>query len=409
MSSLIVDGQPGTGKTIIASHRAAYLVNEETPGENALDGKILVVGPTPAYSRHVRDVILRLTGDSARVVVLSLPELMRTILGLKDEPSGESSRTWQDVDLRLGTLARAAVQRLRDAKGVTPTTDQVYEYLRQNGPSARPLTRDNDWGAYLRRLPSLRDAKRRRSLVPLLAVIKWEVARQKDLEGVELIIVDEAQDVSALEWFLLQSINETDAWTLLGDLNQRRSDHTLSSWTAIVDVLGLDPADVPVRHLSLGYRSTKPILSFANRLLPRAERPITAFQQAGPEPTITRVRDAEAAASVSREVDRLLRAYPLGTVAIITLRASLAMAGLRGAGWATVRNDPHRWQRSGREVAVLPPDEARGLEFDAVLVFEPSGFPQNYGRLGPLYTALTRANRELAVLHTTPLPDALRR
>jgi DNA helicase IV len=58
---------------------------------------------------------------------------------------------------------------------------------------------------------------------------------------------------------------------------------------------------------------------------------------------------------------------------------------------------------------VLSPDEARGLEFDGAVVVEPADFPQNYGRRGPLYTALTRPNRELSVVHAKPLPDALRR
>ena len=63
----------------------------------------------------------------------------------------------------------------------------------------------------------------------------------------------------------------------------------------------------------------------------------------------------------------------------------------------------------GEWVTVIDPDEARGLEFDAVIVVEPADFPQNYGRQGPLYTALTRPNRELAIVHAKPLPDALRR
>ena len=73
------------------------------------------------------------------------------------------------------------------------------------------------------------------------------------------------------------------------------------------------------------------------------------------------------------------------------------------------RTNPQIWERNGRNLAAIDPDEARGLEFDAVIVVEPADFPQNYGRQGPLYTALTRPNRELAVVHAKPLPDALRR
>jgi DNA helicase IV len=55
------------------------------------------------------------------------------------------------------------------------------------------------------------------------------------------------------------------------------------------------------------------------------------------------------------------------------------------------------------------PESARGLEFDAVIVVEPGTFPKNVGRDGQLYTSLTRANRELAVVLHASLPDGLRK
>ena len=58
---------------------------------------------------------------------------------------------------------------------------------------------------------------------------------------------------------------------------------------------------------------------------------------------------------------------------------------------------------------VLTPDAARGLEFDAVIVIEPGLFPRNLGRQGALYTSLTRANRQLVVVHNRPLPAELTR
>jgi len=78
MDSMIIEGKPGTGKTIIASHRAAYLVNDDTPPENALDGNVLLIGPTTGYSNHVRGIVNRLGGGTERIKVLSLPELMWT-------------------------------------------------------------------------------------------------------------------------------------------------------------------------------------------------------------------------------------------------------------------------------------------------------------------------------------------
>jgi DNA helicase-2/ATP-dependent DNA helicase PcrA len=409
MQSMIVEGQPGTGKTIVASHRAAYLINEETPRENTLDGNILLIGPTIGYTNHVRDVVNRLTGGTGRIKILAIPQLMQRILGLKYEPRGPSSRSWQDDDWKLGTLARSAIRRLKTSKVMTPTTAQAYEHLRQNGAPDRPITPDHEWSPYLDRLPPYRDALALRAHAPLLAFIQWEVAKPPELAFTEHIIVDEAQDVTPLEWFLLEAINEAHAWTLLGDLNQRRSDHTLSSWRQIREILGLSDQDAPITTLQRGYRSTKPILEYANRLLPRSQRDLVAFQEEGPEPRVERIRPGDLRTAVVGQVDRLLGAYPDGTVAVISADPATARKSLRSAGWAMARSNHQIWERNGRNVTVIDPDEARGLEFDAVIVVEPADFPQNYGRQGPLYTALTRPNRELAIVHAKSLPDALRR
>lgn len=408
MESMIIEGQPGTGKTIVASHRAAYLVSDDTPPENSLDGSVLLVGPTTGYSRHVQAVVDGLTGGSNRIRILSLPELMMHILGMRHELRGTISRSWRDVDQELAMFVRATVTRLR-ATGKRPTCDDVYDHLRSNGSSEYPVTQDLEWAAYLRRLPPARDALNIRAHTPLLATIQWEVAKPRDLVGIEHIIVDEAQDVTSLEWLLLASMNEAHAWTIVGDLNQRRSDHTLASWAQILDLLAIPYGDPAIRRLKRGYRSTRPILQYANRLLPAAERAVLAFQENGPEPTVEKCQQSALAATLLRHVTRLQAAYSQGTVAVITADPKAVETMLRRASWGRSGSDRFTWQHSGREVTVAHPDTARGLEFDAVVVVEPADFPQNLGRHGPLYTALTRPNRELAVVHTKPLPERLRK
>jgi hypothetical protein len=405
--STVIEGQPGTGKTIVASHRAAYLVNEETPRERRVTGAVMVVGPTAGYSRHIRDIVLRLGDGIGKIVVLSMPELMQKILNLDNAPMGPASSIWFDADSLLGRLSRLAIDLCRQASDKTISREMVYECLRQNKAGGRPLTRKADWASYLRSLPPYKKALGLRAQRPLLAFIEWEIARPVDLGQVSHVIVDEAQDITPLEWCLLHSINRDNAWTILGDLNQRRSDHTLSSWDDVFDELALDPG-TKIRHLARAYRSTKPILEFANKLLPRKQRPSEAFQYQGPEPKVTKVKDSGLGSAVCDEVRRLTDDYPLGTVAIITVRPEPITKSLRKVGWTATSIDMRLWQLGGAEVAVLQPDSARGLEFDAVIVIEPADFPKNYGRQGPLYTALTRANRELAVVHSKPLPRELK-
>jgi DNA helicase-2/ATP-dependent DNA helicase PcrA len=405
MESVVIQGQPGTGKTIVASHRAAYLVNDETPPENALDGTVLVVGPTDGYSRHVREVINRLAGDNQRIRVLSLPELADEIIGSSKSPHTGVSRTYQDVGWELVRFVRSAIAKLKASTGAKPRPSDVYEFIR-----TRPeqFNAERDWSGYLGRLPLYKDALALRVHAPLIAFIHWEVSKPTDLAHVEHIIVDEAQDVTPLEWYLLDEINEADAWTILGDLNQRRSDHTLSSWDQVLEVIAIDPG-TPIRQMKRGYRSTKPILDFANRLLPRNQRKTYAFQESGPEPTVTRVSGREIGECAVREIKRLIAAYPAGTVAAICRSPATITLELRAEGWANDASKPEVWTRGSQHVSVMVTDLARGLEFDGVVVVEPSDFPQNFGRHGPLYTALTRANRELAVVHADGLPEPLRR
>ncbi|GAA4847127.1 hypothetical protein GCM10023221_27300 [Luteimicrobium xylanilyticum] len=410
MESMIIEGQPGTGKTIVAAHRAAWMVNDEmmaeTP-ENGLDGNVLVVGPTDGHAAHVRGVVSSLTGGSPRVFVTSMPSLMRRIVHLREEPKEGASHSWMDVDFDLGRHARLALARFRKQRGVAPSLREAYDFLRTNGTPSHRITDDPQWDLYLRKLPPYEEARKWTAHLPLLAFLRWEIAVPVELHDIEHIIVDEAQDVSPLEWFLLTSINQAHAWTVLGDLNQRRSDYTLSSWKQVCDIL-LAYDEPKVHRLERGYRSTRPILEFANRLLPRGERALLAFQDAGPEPLVTRAREAELDDTIRNELRRLLDAYPDGTVAAIDTDPGRIRSILRADDWHTTHNAQDRWQKQGRELVVVPPAAARGLEFDAVVVVEPAAFPRNFGRQGPLYTSLTRPNRELAIVHSQPLPEELR-
>ncbi|MFM8858217.1 MAG: ATP-binding domain-containing protein [Actinomycetota bacterium] len=244
-------------------------------------------------------------------------------------------------------------------------------------------------------------------MAPLIAFIHWEIQKPDSLRFVEHVIVDEAQDVTPLEWLLLDEINEADAWTILGDLNQRRSDHTLATWAEVLEVIAIE-RETPIRKMQRGYRSTRPILEYANQLLPRDQRPVFAFQESGPLPTIRKVRERDLGDRALDELERLLDAYPSGTVAAICQTPSVVTNSLRIVGWVNDGRNRSIWTKGDRAVNILVPDAARGLEFDAVVVVEPAAFPTRYGRLGTLYTALTRANRELAVVHATPLPKSLK-
>lgn len=410
-TSRVVEGQPGTGKTIIAAHRAAFLVSPVIEESDKPAGKVLLVGPSKQYSHHVAHLLDRLVPDSRDLIVLSLQELLEKLTGRPENRVwGPPSYSWQDVSQELADFAYKAWRRitsdgrpkyakLRDA------VEHVYDTLKVNGGS-RPLTTDQEWRDYLRRLPRFRDAQDDRSLQPLLAYIGGQVQPLRALQGVGHVIVDEAQDVHPLEWAVLTEINADGDWTILGDLNQRRSDHTEGSWKNVAAALAIDEADLPVVRLQRGYRSTRPIIQFANKLLPRTERELASLQNEGPDPLVVAAK-ALSPEAVTQALG-LLERHARGTVAIIDTEPEPIRDELRARGWIADRDDVTKWRSNGRTLTVIDPDHARGLEFDGVVVVEPWAFPPNLGRQGQLYTALTRPNRELVVVHQKPLPEELR-
>ena len=404
--SMIIEGQPGTGKTIVASHRAAYLVNEDTPIEKKIEGRILLVGPTDGYSNHVRQVVKRLAGDSDKITVLSLTELAEEIVGEKQLLQQGPQSEYPHLPWQLAKVVRSAIDRrtARTLDNRPARPFQAYEYLRSS-PEITKL--HPEWTSYRQQLPPYREALSGRAFAPLIAFIHWEISKPESLTNVRHVIVDEAQDVTPLEWVLLDEINVADHWTILGDLNQRRSDHTLATWREVLDVIKI-PRDTPTLKMKRGYRSTRPILEYANQLLPRDQRPVFAFQEEGPNPTVWKVREQDLGKVAYSEIERLTAAYPAGTVAAICQTPGIVGVWLRLAGWVNEGNESPLWSKDGQSVSVLVPDAARGLEFDAVVVVEPARFPTRYGRMGTLYTALTRANRELSVVHATPLPKSLK-
>jgi DNA helicase-2/ATP-dependent DNA helicase PcrA len=400
--SVIIEGHPGTGKTIIATHRAAYLIHE-APGRDRLTGNVLLVGPTPGYSRHVRGVIDRLAGVNDQIAALSLPELADLIIGSSEAPVGSVPRSYFDVGWEVARFARSAIAEFRMDAGRPPLPAEVFDVLRVRSDL---IADDDAWADYLKHLPQYREAIKMRVHSPLIAFIHWELNKPETFTNVEHVIVDEAQDVTPLEWLLLNEINVGHKWTILGDLNQRRSDHSLPDWDQVLVHIAIDPR-TPKRTMKRGYRSTKPILAFANRLLPKDQHEVEVFQQAGPEPRISAVRKEDVGDTVAQEVDRLLSEYPGGSVAVICQSSRPVTLALRQMDWSSDATMSEVWSRDDRRVRVLAPDAARGLEYDAVIVVEPSEFPKNFGRHGPLYTALTRANRELSIVHSGKLPAEL--
>ncbi|MDF9717340.1 hypothetical protein [Nocardioides sp. ChNu-99] len=422
--SVVVQGHPGTGKTVVAAYRAAYLVNPALYDEGgALEKRankplrVLVVGPTAGYVAHVEGLVKPLAA-SDQVRVTHLPDLMAETTGLKGPWPGAIGGEHDDVDAQARSFAERAARiyesghRWREGNGARrENIKAVYELIRSNGTADRPLVDDVDQITWMSKLPPFDQAFKRRYL-PLMAQCRLAYTPIPDAMRYDHIIVDEAQDVSPIEWNVLdQHLRRDGQWTLVGDMNQRRSDVTYGSWREIADHLALTAdEDFRPQVMTRGYRSTGAILRFADRLLPAKQRGNQTVQDAG-EPVIIRhaTRSSMLWILALQAAKDLATKHAAGSTAIITVNPGEMIGELGRRGWRRKGSGFHVWQQGDLTVRLFAPEDARGLEFDAVVVVEPGDFPENLGRTGQLYTSLTRANRELAVVWHRSMPDALRR
>jgi hypothetical protein len=421
---LIVQGYPGTGKTIVATYRAAYLVNpalyeEEGPLAGRRGLRILLVGPTDAYVQHVSEIIGPLN-EGGLIRLTQLEQFLGETTLVRGEWGGGIGGRYSDVDAKARGLAEQAARiaradsRIREGQGSALANIKViYDLIRSNGTTRRRISSDAARVGWMKELPDFDRAFKMRRYLPLMAQCRIAYMPIPDIHKYDHIIVDEAQDVSPIEWNVLDQYLARDGhWTLLGDMNQRRSDTTYGSWQEIADHLGLGDGDSAfgVQTMRRGYRSTNPILRFADKLLPASQRGGQSIQTDGPPVITAPVRTAgqllpkvvELAAGFSAK-------HTEGTTAIITMDPGAIMRELGKQGWRQSGREAFVWSKDGLQVRLYQPEKARGLEFDAVVVMEPGAFPENVGREAQLYTSLTRANRELAVVWHGALPDKLRR
>ncbi|RFU84313.1 helicase [Streptomyces triticagri] len=210
------------------------------------------------------------------------------------------------------------------------------------------------------------------------------------------IIVDEAQELSAMAWRLLMRRVPTRSMTLVGDPAQTGDEAGCGSWETILEPYVQDRWELV--RLGVNYRTPAEIMDLAAGVL-RAEAPAfeppRSVRSTGVPPWTKQAGDLPDAVA-----DAVARDLPDdGRLAVIAPRAlheSLAtrIEGVRAGA------EPDLTQR----VVLLDARQSKGLEFDAVVVVEPSAM-----RTSDLYVALTRATRTLGILYTGGLPDGLRR
>jgi DNA helicase IV len=194
------------------------------------------------------------------------------------------------------------------------------------------------------------------------------------------IVVDEAQELSEMDWRALMRRCPGRSFTVVGDLAQRRSAAGATSWDAMLEPYV--PGRWAYRSLSVNYRTPAEIMTVAAALLAEFAPGVTppeSVRTCGVQPWSRRVTEDELPAAIEEFVHD--EATRVGTSVVI------GPPGVPGT---------------------VPASQTKGLEFDAVLVVEPERIIADGPRgAAELYVALTRATQRLGILHVGPLPRAL--
>jgi DNA helicase IV len=503
----VIGGGPGTGKTVVALHRAAYLLYSDR--RRFERGGVLVVGPSAAFMAYIERVLpslgentvslkavgelvdgvkatavddadvaaikgsLRMRGllsRAARDRVPGAPSTLRIFVGgatieleanqldnvrrnalrrtLRNRAAAEARKgliaaLWTRFpdDLRTGRYADResfgdivtdlpAYRSFFSAWWPVLTPDAVLRWLGDARRAAR-WSRGDFSPAEIERLAeairstdefTIADVALLDELSTVLGRAPVEAGRNEEFDWLEglsdgvnevlttserraraaaaaeadepddyaHVLVDEAQDLSPMQWRMVTRRGPQASWTVVGDPAQ-------SSWPdpdearAAMDSM-LQHLQRHTFRLSTNYRNSAEIYSFAGevirRELPDADLP-DAVRRTGVEPehrVVDADKVAEAAADAAGELLQLVE----GTVGVIV------PPKLRG------QVDSVLAELGDPRVVALSPLESKGLEYDAVVVVEPDRIVSDtLGGVRALYVVLTRATQRLITVNST--------
>lgn len=487
--TVCVQGAPGTGKTAVGLHRAAYLLY--THRDQLARQRLLVIGPNDAFLRYIGAVLPALgeveasqttidqlvahirvrATESAEVATLKGDARMAAVLGralwarlrTPTEPLvvtrgsrryrvpayeiAENVAALRDRGVRFAAgrallpqrLAHAVLLRM-EADGDSPDdrvqaavarSREVKAYVDHLWPAVKPeqlvfsLFADVDvmadaaegvldddeqvsllWDSAPRSAGSARWS-------PADAVLVDEVVDLLErTPSLGHVVLDEAQDLSAMQLRAVGRRCSTGSATVLGDLAQGTTAWSSTSWSEALGHLG-KPGAV-IEELTLGFRVPGAVIDYAARLLPTiapALTPPRSVRQSRGELEHRRIaKPAQLVGAVATAVATLAaeREGSIGVVVPDALVTKVDVA-LTDAGilHATTGDSDDTTTR----VDVVPATLAKGLEFDHVVLAEPAAIVEGEADettgLRRLYVCLTRAVTSLVIVHARDIPPQL--
>ncbi|MGW0748362.1 HelD family protein [Streptomyces sp. NPDC002587] len=222
------------------------------------------------------------------------------------------------------------------------------------------------------------------------------------------VVLDEAQDLSPMQYRAVGRRCTTGSATVLGDLAQGTTPWATRSWDEALTHLGKPQA--VVEELTAGFRVPREVIAYASRLLPSISpglAPVSSVRETPGSLVVTPTADLTAAV-ISACRASLAHEGSIGLIAA-DARVPVLADALREAGLPYL--SPGEETTAQARLTLVPASLAKGLEYDYVVLDEPAaivdGEPDERTGLRRLYVCLTRAVSGLTALHSAPLPAAL--
>ncbi|MER5916532.1 UvrD-helicase domain-containing protein [Streptomyces sp. NPDC001982] len=218
------------------------------------------------------------------------------------------------------------------------------------------------------------------------------------------VVLDEAQDLSPMQYRAVGRRCTTGSATVLGDLAQGTTPWATRSWDEALAHLG--KTDGVIEELTAGFRVPTDVITYASRLLPHIAPGLTPVASVRENPGFFEVRTVAGPAEVVAACGELLRNE--GSTGLIAADARIPELSEALASAGITHLSPGEETTRDTRLTLVPASLAKGLEYDYVVLDEPQavvdGEPDERTGLRRLYVTLTRAVSGLIVTHTAPLP-----
>ena len=506
---MIVEGGPGTGKTLVALHRAAYLLEySRDQHRDARGSKVLVAGPSNDYVAYlskfmnsvsvaetvasdsevwiasVEDIALRVlksmdieVGSTPRFEEPAKAAIVKTAPGIKKAleryvwsharvdavviqvktvllqirpadihhfieelrtagiPYGKAQTHYShflhdrlDHLLREQEITAHRAQRecheemdmiivsdalLDDAFPVIKNVRREYVTLLQQKDELRRFAADDLADVDIDEIEVRFERAHNRTWLSrqdlfLLLYMASIIHGQEYWPKFSHIIVDEAQDVTRLEWETLRGMSSSNSYTIIGDMAQATSGIGLSTWSDISSTLGI--VESPPVRLGYSYRTPRLLSDLTEGLRARITGTSTVTESLAGDGESLIIEVLQSKRDIFPRI-RDLRDELGGLMAVIGTAQQIEelCTEMKSARYQFVKDLASDELALGDLPILLTPDRIKGLEFDTVVLVQPADILKRSNHpKQDIYVATSRATKRLVVLATKPLTLDLR-